>query len=85
MNKSVILAMIIVTVPVLMIISTIGSNTALAHFKSDHHRHRHHHNGHNMAAVAIVAFVADRLRDHLFFFSYNEEQFGRADDGLCIG
>jgi len=84
MNKSVILAMIIVTVPVRMIISTIGSNTALAHFKSDHHRH-HHHNGHNMAAVAIVAFVADRLRDHLFFFSYNVEQFGRADDSLCIG
>jgi len=64
-----------------MIISTIGSNTALAHFKSDHHRH-HHHNGHHMAAVAIVA---DRLRDHLFFFSYNVEQFGRADDSLCIG
>jgi hypothetical protein len=84
MNKSVILAMIIVTVPVLMIISTIGSNTALAHFKSDHHRHHHHH-GHHMAAGAIVAFVADRLRDHLFFFSYNVEQFGRADDSLCIG
>jgi hypothetical protein len=64
-----------------MIISIIGSNTALAHFKSDHH----HHNGHHMAAVAIVAFVADRLRDHLFFFSYNVEQFGRADDSLCIG
>ena len=84
MNKSVILAMIIVTVPVLMIISTIGSNTALAHFKSDHHRHHHHH-GHHMAAGAIVAFVADRLRDHLFFFSYNVEQYGRADDSLCIG
>ena len=84
MNKSVILAMIIVTVPVLMIIPTIGSNTALAHFKSDHHRH-HHHNGHHMTAVAIVAFVADRLRDHLFFFSYNVEQFGRTDDSLCIG
>jgi len=67
-----------------MIISIIGSNTALAHFKSDHHRH-HHHNGHHMAAVAIVAIVADRLRDHLFFFSYNVEQFGRADDSLCIG
>jgi|GEM_PF-4027411 len=65
-----------------MIRSIIGSNTALAHFKSDHH---HHHNGHHMAAVAIVAFVADRLRDHLFFFSYNVEQFGRADDGLYIG
>jgi hypothetical protein len=65
-----------------MIRSIIGSNTALAHFKSDHH---HHHNGHHMAAVAIVAFVADRLRDHLFFFSYNVEQFGRADDSLCIG
>jgi len=67
-----------------MIISTIASNTALAHFKPDHHRH-HHHNGHHMAAVAIVAIVADRLRDHLFFFSYNVEQFGRADDSLCIG
>jgi len=65
-----------------MIRSIIGSNTALAHFKSDHH---HHHNGHHMAAVAIVAFVADRLRDHLFFFSYNVEQYGRADDSLCIG
>jgi hypothetical protein len=64
------------------------SNTALAHFKSDHHHRHHHHNGHHMAAVAIVAIVAivaDRLRDHLFFFSYNVEQFGRADDSLCIG
>ena len=67
-----------------MIVSTIGSNTALAQFKSDHHRH-HHQNGHNMAAMAIVAIVADRLRDHLFFFSYNVEQFGRTDDSLCIG
>jgi hypothetical protein len=55
-----------------MIISTIGSNTALAHFKSDHHRHHHHHNGRHMAA--IVALLADRLRDHLFFFSYNVQQ-----------
>jgi hypothetical protein len=38
-----------------------------------------------MAAMAIVAIVADRLRDHLFFFSYNVEQFGRTDDSLCIG
>jgi hypothetical protein len=38
-----------------------------------------------MAPMAIVAFVADRLKDHLFFFSYSVEQFGRADDSLCIG
>jgi hypothetical protein len=43
MNKSLIIALVIVTLAVGMIASTIGSNTALAQFESNHnHGHGPH-------------------------------------------
>jgi hypothetical protein len=38
-----------------------------------------------MTAVAIVAFLADRLRDHLFFFSYNVQQLVEQTTACALG